>query len=275
MNVKNSVFNNTNENNSFSIIIPGHYQTEFAEETIDKLNKLLELKSLELHVAEVRKRGDKIKIGDYEYKLSDFDTQKYEIIEELKNVKYNDLEDLVYRMRLSYDEIMDILDLKYIPTKRMGYSIEPNIYNVDDLNKTLKNTLPDNVKIDITIDERKYKTDLKINQTLIFTIKSFFYTILGVTSTSITLSITGVGLIILPISAGIACALSLGNKILHKIIINKYNKYKKLYERDQNTIKSFDKLYRKSLQDNIIDKTEYDGLCNIFTRYVDKNESFL
>ena len=27
----NSVFNITNENNSFSIIIPGHYQTGFAE----------------------------------------------------------------------------------------------------------------------------------------------------------------------------------------------------------------------------------------------------
>ena len=101
--------------------------------------------------------------------------------------------------------------------------------------------------------------------------------IIGATSTSITLSVTGIGLIVLPISAGIACALSLGNKILHKLIINKYNKYKKQYERDQNTIKSFDKLYRKSLQDNIIDKTEYENLCNIFTRYVDeyKNESFL
>ena len=41
--------------------------------------------------------------------------------------------------------------------------------------------------------------------------------IIGATSTSITLSITGVGLIILPRSAGIACGLSLGNKILHKI----------------------------------------------------------
>ena len=81
--------------------------------------------------------------------------------------------------------------------------------------------------------------------------------IIGATSTSIALSITGVGLIILPISAGIACTLSLGNKVLHKLIINKYNKYKKQYERDQNTIKSFDKFYRKSLQDNVIDKTEY------------------
>ena len=177
----NSVYNITNENNSFSIIIPGHYQTEFAEKTINELNKLLELKSLELHVAEVRKRGNLIKIGDNEYKLSDFDSQKYEIIEELKNNKYNDLEDLVYRMRLSYDEIMDILDLKYIPTKRTGYSIEPNIYNVVDLNETLKNILPNNVKIDITIDDIKLKSNLNTNQTLLFTKKSFFYTILGFT----------------------------------------------------------------------------------------------
>ena len=51
----NSVFNITNKNNSFSIIIPGHYQTEFAEKTIDDLNKLLEPKSLEVHVEEVKK----------------------------------------------------------------------------------------------------------------------------------------------------------------------------------------------------------------------------
>ena len=177
----NSVFNIIDDYNSFSIIITGHYQNESDEKTIDELNKLLELKSLELHVEEVRKRGKKIKMDDNEYKLSDFDTQKNEILEELKNAKYIDLEDLVYRMQLTYDEIIDILDLKYIPTKRMGYSIEPNIYNVVDLNKTLKNILPNNVKIDITIDERKYKTDLKINQTLIFTNKNFFYTILGFT----------------------------------------------------------------------------------------------
>ena len=39
--------------------------------------------------------------------------------------------------------------------------------------------------------------------------------IIGATSTSITLSITGIGLIVLPISAGIPCVLSLGNKVLH------------------------------------------------------------
>ena len=93
--------------------------------------------------------------------------------------------------------------------------------------------------------------------------------IIGATSTSITLSITGVGLIILPISAGIASGLSLGNEVLHKLIINKYKKYKKLYEKDQQTLKPFDNLYRKSLQDNVIDKNEYKSLCKIFTKYVD------
>ena len=122
--------------------------------------------------------------------------------------------------------------------------------------------------------KKKYKNYKTLN-TVLESIDSIV--IIGATSTSITLSVTGFGLIILPISAGIACGLSLGNKVLHKLIINKYNKYKKQYERDQQTIKSFDKLYRKSLQDNIIDKTEYESLCNILTKYFDqnKNESFL
>ena len=155
----NSVFNITNENNSFSIIIPGHYQNKSAEKNIDELNKLLELRSFELHVEEVRKRGNTIKIGEIEYKLSDFDTKKIEIIEELRNVKYNDLEDLVYRMQLTYDEIVDVLDLNYISTKRTGYSLNPGIYEVVDLNNTLKYNLPDNVKVSVTIDDVRLKSN--------------------------------------------------------------------------------------------------------------------
>ena len=175
----NSVFNITNENNSFSIIVPGHYETESDQKTIDELNKLLELRSqngIELHVEQVRKKG-LILINDYS--LSSLGMFKDEILEELKNVKYNDLEDLVYRFKLTYDEIMDILDLKYISTKRTGYSLDPGIYEVVDLNNTLKHILPDNVKVNITIDDIRLKSNLKINQTLIFTERSFFYTILG------------------------------------------------------------------------------------------------
>ena len=169
------------------------------------------------------------------------------------------------------------------------YSSAPLLENID-LEKRLEKKINDvnrfnnhinNITETITYfkdknhkSKKKYKNYKNLN-TILESVDSIV--IIAATLTSITLSITGLGLNILPISAGIACTLSLGNKVLHKLIINKYNKYKKQYDRDQNTIKSFDKLYRKSLQDNIIEKTEYDSLCNIFTKYVDgnKNESFL
>ena len=154
--------------------------------------------------------------------------------------------------------------------------LEKKISDVNSFNNHV-----DNIKEMITYfkdktnkSKKRYKNYKTLN-TVLESVDSIV--IIAATSTSITLSITGIGLIILPITAGNACGLSLGNKVLHKLIINKYNKYKKQYERDQNTIKSFDKLYRKSLQHNMIDKTEYESLCNIFSKYVDenKNESFL
>ena len=86
---------------------------------------------------------------------------------------------------------------------------------------------------------KRYKNYKTLN-TILESVDSIV--IIGATSTSITLSVTGIGLVVLPLSAGIACGLFLGNKVLHKLIINKYNKDKKQYERDQQTIKSFDKL---------------------------------
>ena len=76
-----------------------------------------------------------------------------------------------------------------------------------------------------------------VNQKKFKNYKSFtsklesLYTVvnIGSTTTSVTLSVTGVGLIVLQISAGIACALSsiIGDKVLHKISLSKYNKCKK------------------------------------------------
>ena len=84
-------------------------------------------------------------------------------------------------MQLTYDEVIDVLDLKYFPTKRAGYSLNPGIYEVVHLNNTLKNILPDNVKVSVKIDDFRLNSNLKFNQTLIFTKKSFFYTTSGFT----------------------------------------------------------------------------------------------
>ena len=66
--------------------------------------------------------------------------------------------------------------------------------------------------------KKRYKNYKTLN-TILESVDSIV--VIAVTPTSITLSITGIGLIILPISAGISCTLSLGNKVLHKLIINK------------------------------------------------------
>ena len=108
-------------------------------------------------------------------------------------------------------------------------------------------------------ESKKYKTTTTI-------LKSFdTFVIIATTSSSVTLNLTGIGLIVILISTASACALSIGNKVFYEVIINNYNKYKKKYEKDQNTIKSFDKLNRKSLQDNVIKKSEYESLCIVFT----------
>ena len=67
-----SVFKTTHENNSFSISIPGRWTTNFLEDgIIDKPRNLLKLRSqrdIKLHVEQVRKRGNQIKIRDTEKK---------------------------------------------------------------------------------------------------------------------------------------------------------------------------------------------------------------
>ena len=83
----------------------------------------------------------------------------------------------------------------------------------------------------------------------IFTLLKLFdtFVIIATTSNSVTLSLTGIGLIVIPISTATVCGLSEGNKVLYEIIINKYNKYKKQNKKYRQTIKFLDKLYKKSL----------------------------
>ena len=153
--------------------------------------------------------------------------------------------------------------------------LEKRINKVNSFNNHINN-----IEEMITYFKKKNNNSKKIKKNKMITtlLKSFdTFVIIATTSSSVTLSLTGIGLIVIPISAASLCALSVGNKVLYEIIINKYSKDKKLYEKDQQAIKSFDKLYRKSLQDDINDKTEYESLCNVFTKYVDekKNKPFL
>ena len=99
----------------------------------------------------------------------------------MQRVKYRDLEDLVFRLQLTHHEIVDILDVKYIPRSTKGFTLVPGIYEVTDINMMLKSLLPKEVKVNNTIDDIRLKSNLTTNKTIRFTKKSFFYVILGFT----------------------------------------------------------------------------------------------
>ena len=103
----------------------------------------------------------------------------------------------------------------------------------------------------------KSKKKYKKYKTLTTILKSFHtIAIIATTSSSFTLSLTGIGLMAIPMSSSIACGLTISRKVRYEKIMQKNKKYKNQYERDQQTIKYFDKKSRKNLQDNFFDKGE-------------------
>ena len=100
-----------------------------------------------------------------DFSLSDFDTFKKELLEELRNAKYHDLKVLVFRMELTFDEIIDIIIIKCFRSKRTVYTISPGTNETSDFNKTLKYLLFKLVKISITIDGFRLGSILSIIRT--------------------------------------------------------------------------------------------------------------
>ena len=119
----------------------------------------------EIHIEQVRNTWITL-INDYS--LSSLGTFKNEILEELKKVKYNDLEDLLYWKQLTYDEIIDILDLNYNPSKRTSYSSKPGRHENSAWDKTLQYILPYNLNVSFTIDDNRLKSNLDNSQNNIY-----------------------------------------------------------------------------------------------------------
>ena len=80
--------------------------------------------------------------------------------------------------------------------------------------------------------EREYK----IYRTITKILKSVdTIVIIGTTSSSVTLYLMGTGLIVLCISTGIACGITISDKVFFETILQKNKKYKKQYEKHLQT----------------------------------------
>ena len=88
---------------------------------------------------------------------------------------------MVYRFQLTNDEFRDILDLKNTPTAIIGYTLPLGMYENIDINFMLKSLLPNEVKVNITVDDVRLKSNLTTIKTIRFAKKSSFYIILGFT----------------------------------------------------------------------------------------------
>ena len=113
--------------------------------------------------------------------MSDLENRKNDIIEELKDVEYSDLEDKVFRLGITNTETSNVLDMKYSIASTTRFTIPTGIYKISSIKSMLKNLLSNEVKVNNTFDDIRLKTNLDTNKAKRFTKRSFFYTILGFT----------------------------------------------------------------------------------------------
>ena len=88
---------------------------------------------------------------------------------------------MVYRLELTYDEIVDILEVKYIAGSTIGYTPPSGIRENSENNSMIKPLLPNKEKVKNTIDDIRLKSKSTTNKTKRYTKKSFLYTMLGFT----------------------------------------------------------------------------------------------
>ena len=106
------------------------------------------------------KRGSRLEIESRGYNLAGFDHFKKELLAELKKVKDHDLEGLVYWMELTYDKILDVIDIKHTSATSIGYTIASGKNEISDRNMMVKSLPTSGVKVKITIDDLRLKSNL-------------------------------------------------------------------------------------------------------------------
>ena len=95
-------------------------------------------------------------------------------------------------------------------------------------------------------EAKKYKKKSKIYKTINGLIQSIDgVLLLGVSSTAITLSVTGVGLVVVPIASGIGAGVSIISKILNEYLKRKEQHNIKKYTLAGRTLNDFCKLHSK------------------------------
>ena len=144
---------------------------------------------------------------------------------------------------------------KLYPSLRESDALDIRLKEINRFNNSIQ-SINDILKFynhEAKKDEKKSKT-FKIINGLFQSIDGVL--LLGVSSTAITLSVTGVGLVVVPIASGILAGVSLFNKLIGEYLKRKEQHNLKKYTLAGGVLNNFQKLHTKCLEDNKIDLNE-------------------
>ena len=150
--------------------------------------------------------------------------------------------------------------------KRLQSALQNELQKVNSFNNSIQN-ISLMMKY-YEMEEKKYKqkyNKYKLINNLINSLDGII--VIGTTSASISLSITGVGIIVVPIAAGVGCTTGILVKICSSYLKKKEQNYKLKYTIIQKTLDDFRQLYVTSLKDNHIDEKEYRRFVTQFENY--------
>ena len=156
-------------------------------------------------------------------------------------------------------------DVETMINKRLQSALQNELQKVNSFNNSIQN-ISLMMKY-YEMEEKKYKqkyNKYKLINNLINSLDGII--VIGTTSASISLSITGVGIIDVPI-AGVGCTTGILVKICSSYLKKKEQNYKLKYTIIQKTLDDFRQLYVTSLKDNHIDENEYHRFVTQFENY--------
>ena len=155
---------------------------------------------------------------------------------------------------------------KLYPCLQPSDSLDLRLKEINSFNNSIQNIK--DIQNFYNHEAKKYKKKSKTYKIINGLIQSIDgVLLLGVSSTAITISVTGVGLVVVPIASGIGAGLCIISKIAGEYLKRKEQHNIKKYTLAGRTLHDFCKLHSKCLEDNKIDLSEYNKLKQTYDLY--------
>ena len=158
---------------------------------------------------------------------------------------------------------------KVYPCLQPSDSLDLRLKEINSFNNSIQNIK--DIQNFYNHEAKKYKKKSKTYKIINELIQSIDgVLLLGVSSTAITLSVTGVGLIVVPIASGLGAGVSIISKILNEYLRRKEQHNIKKYTLACRILHDYQKLHSNCLEDNKIDLNEYNKLKQTYDVYKNK-----